>query len=127
MNLSEHVLFYHLTQEKQDRYNELMKRLGIPCSVVDPDFAENTLGSLLGYAGFPEPTAKPDAAFPGEMMIMAGFSSLRLDTLLASIRRGGLPPIPLKAMVTDTNVHWSLKTLFGHLLMEHMQMTGGKP
>ena len=126
MNPSEHVLFYHLAQDKQDRYTELMKRLGIPCTVVDPSFGENTLGSLLGYTGFPKPVSSPDAAFPGEMMIMAGFSSLRLDTLLASIRKAGLPPIPLKAMVTDTNIHWSLKTLFGHLLMEHMQMTGGQ-
>ena len=39
-----------------------------------------------------------------------------------ALRTSGIAPVALKAVVTDTNIQWPLKTLYGHLLLEHMQM-----
>ena len=125
MNHTEHVLLFNLKpQDRLAGYTDLLSRLGIAWTVIDPSLCENTLGSLLGFSGYPAPEQVSSEPLPGEMLILSGFSDLRLDTLLKSIRKAGLQPVALKAVVTQTNVNWPLKTLYGHLLLEHMQMTG---
>ena len=123
----EQVLLYHLqSAEKEQAYCSLLSSLSIPYSIVDPQAADNTLGSLLHRSGFPAPILSESTPLAGELMILSGFTELRLNTLLSRIRGAGLEPIALKAVVTPTNIHWTLKKLFGHLLLEHMQMTGGR-
>ncbi len=127
MNHTERILLYNLQPaDKCTRYQTLFEKLNIPAFVVSPDACANALGSLLGQPGFPAPISDPAESPVGEMMVFSGLSELQLDTVLRQIRAAGLPPVPLKAVATDTNIHWPLKKLYGHLLLEHMQMTGGR-
>ena len=53
---------------------------------------------------------------------MNGLSDLRLNMVLKALRASGIASVALKAIVTETNIHWPLKKLYANLLMEHIQM-----
>lgn len=53
-----------------------------------------------------------------QAMVMHGFTQKRLDEFLKSMRRAGLPVIPLKAIVTPYNVNWTFRALYEELERE---------
>ena len=53
---------------------------------------------------------------------MAGFRPGMLDAFLGGFREMGIAPIPLKAMLTETNASWTLERLHAALKEEHEQM-----
>lgn len=119
------VLLYNIQPaERQDALLALLDRLAMPHKIVTPADADQTLGYLLSHQGFSVTAPAPSSgtAPQGEMLILHGLSNLRLDALLKALRTSGIAPVVLKAVVTDTNIQWPLKTLYGHLLLEHMQM-----
>ena len=77
---------------------------------------------------------KPDFAVSDEdqpeitdkFMILCGFSRNRLNDLLAGMRRNKVPPVPLKAMLTETNCQWTVRQLYRELKAEHEFMTAQK-
>ena len=120
------ILLYNIQPaSREQEIKSLLRRLDFPYKDIPLNAGGYQVGSFLGLKGQTDPV--PDAApLPGEMMILSGLSSLRLDTLLKAFRAAGIPPVALKAMVTETNVNWTLNTLFGHLLLEHRQMTNAR-
>lgn len=68
-------------------------------------------------------------AFQEPMIVMSGFTSHRLNQFLLELRKKKLPPIPLKAVLTEHNRHWNSLTLFHELKAEHQAMhgTSGNP
>ena len=119
------VLLYNIQPaERQDALLALLDRLAMPHKIVTPADADQTPGYLLRHQGFSATATAPfsGTAPQGEMLILHGLSNLRLDALLKALRTSGIAPVALKAVVTDTNIQWPLKTLYGHLLLEHMQM-----
>lgn len=122
---NEMVLLYNIQPaERREIITTLLDRLSMPHKDVAQDEADQTLGYLLGRTGFTEtaPGVSDSLAPKGEMLILGGLSDLRLDALLKALRTCGTGPVALKAIITETNIHWSLKTLYGHLVMEHIQM-----
>ena len=72
-------------------------------------------------------TDAPEApAISEKMLILHGFSQQRLQELLAGLRKAKVPPIPLKAMVTEHNADWTLYELYQEIRKEHEMMTGQK-
>lgn len=115
------VLFYD--PEGGERANTLKTVLvcmGVRIkSVSGNDFAQ-TVGHLLGRAGFAQTQDTADA--PAEpMLVMDGFTSKRLDILLREMRTHGVS-VPYKAMVTEHNLPWTLRALYDELVREHEAM-----
>lgn len=64
--------------------------------------------------------------FADEMLVMAHLSSLQASQFLQSLRRLGVPPIALKAMLTPTNCEWNSLTLHNEISSEHAALEAGK-
>ena len=123
-SVKETVLLYNIQPAaRQDQILDLFDRLYLPYRVITKADADQTLGYLLGKSDFLEASSTDTASAPqGEMLVSSGLSDLRLNMVLKALRTSGIAPVALKAVVTETNIHWPLKKLYANLLMEHMQM-----
>jgi len=55
------------------------------------------------------------------MLILNGFVGKKLDALLAALREEKLT-VPLKAVVTEHNVSWTLAALYAEIVEERAEM-----
>lgn len=147
--IRETVLYF--TPEKKEyemKLKGVLVRMGIRIRIVTPDQVDETIGGLLGFSGWNagENTAegkteekKSEAGnesggadndhgsqmhkIADEVLVMHNFTSRRMDELLMSLRKAGVPRIPLKAVVTETNCRWSFYHLYEEIREEHEKMT----
>lgn len=120
------VLLYNFRDEARRRkVKALLFRLALPVREVQPAEQGHSLGYLLGL---PEaaPGEAPADPFAEEMLVMHGLSPRQFSGLLDGLRQQGIL-IPLKAVVTPHNVHWTSVALRRELAAEHAAMTGGAP
>ena len=121
------VLYY--TPEKSDA-DRLLKgvlvRMGIRIRNLTPEQTGERVGALAGFPDFEQQEAAECPVIPEKMLILHGFGNQRLQELLAGLRKAKVPPIALKAMVTEHNADWTLYELYQELLAEHEKMTGQK-
>ncbi len=135
--MRETILLFHFTD--QSRRNKLVKAL-LPLRVrVVADISEEDYKKPVGYlAGvkelsseggtmdlpeLPEEKPHPQKGIMGEMMVMAGFSSGRIDQVLRAVRKSGVP-VPYKAALTASNQTWDAYRLFEEIKSEHETMSG---
>lgn len=98
----------------------LLAQLGLRFHIIGPGQTGQTLGYLVGMEGFapqPEGTAAP--IVPEEVLLLKNFSGPRIDALLSGMRRAGVPPILLKAVITDHNIGWTFAALAEALRQEN--------
>lgn len=127
MLTKEAVLFYHPDPILAAKAGKVFQGLGVSAGTVGPRQMGQAVGFLLGMEGHAGDPAAPALPMPGEpLLIMSGFTRPRMDLLLSALREGGIPPIPLKAVATPTNVAWTLGALCAELRREHAQLHGGK-
>ena len=120
------VLYY--TPEKSDADRMLkgvLVRMGIRIRNLTPEQTGERVGALAGLSDF-EQEAAECPVIPEKMLILHGFGNQRLQELLAGLRKAKVPPIALKAMVTEHNADWTLYEPYQELLAEHEKMTGQK-
>jgi hypothetical protein len=122
----EMVLYYN--QKKSDKVRLLKSvfvRMGIRIRNVGPEQLNQTVGALAGLPGFQEESREQREVpvIEEEMMVLYGFGSRRLDELLAQLRRAKVPPVALKAVVTETNCNWTFYELYQEIRAEHEKMT----
>ena len=115
------VLCYNLQPEKLGRLRVLALRLGIGVRVVEPEQFALPVGALAGVTETPE-TVEAVEPFTDEMLVMAHFRPGMLDAFLNGFRQSRIPPVKLKAMLTETNAGWSAARLHREILAEHEQM-----
>lgn len=127
----ETVLYYTPEpSEKAAKLKGVLVRMGIRIKNISPEQAGETIGSLLGIAGYEKNSGENEAAekalpvMDQEMLVMHRFSERRLDELLMNLRKAGVPKIALKAIVTESNAGWSFGQLYEELLEEHRRMSG---
>ena len=115
------VLCYNLRTEKLAKLRVLALRLGIRLRTVMPEEFALPVGALAGVS---EPPAELPAVepFDDEMIVMAHFRRGMLDAFINGMRQSRVPPIPLKAMLTETNAGWNAVQLHDTILEEHRQM-----
>lgn len=53
------------------------------------------------------------------MLVFSGMTGEDIDVLLKAFKNGNVPFIPLKAMVTATNLNWSFEYLYNHVYEEY--------
>lgn len=128
--MTEKVLLYHFKgTDEAKRLQPVLLRMGIRVKMVEPEEYGVPLGILAGIKDFqPEEGGKtePEAGeedFPEQMMVMCGLAGNRVDELLNRMKKGGVPRIALKAMLTPTNQFWNSRELYHELKMEHEAMS----
>lgn len=114
------ILAINVRPEKLGKLRFLCLRLGIGVRVVEQRAFGCAVGELV--AGGAEPARGKWAPFTDEMLVMAYFRPGMLDDFLSGFREMGIAPVPLKAMLTDTNAAWTLERLHAALREEHEQM-----
>jgi len=125
--IRETVLYY--TPEKKEyeiRLKGVLVRMGIRVRTVAHEQVGETVGSLIGLpdcAGEEEGEEELTSVITEEILVMHNFSSRRMDELLRNLRKAGVPRIPLKAVVTETNCRWSFCRLYEEIREEHEKMT----
>lgn len=81
------------------------------------------VGALAGV--LPRNPDAPAAPLPGEMLVLAHFRPGMLEGMLQGLRAAHVPPVALKAMLTDTNAAWTAPALYAEIAREHAAMHGG--
>lgn len=106
-----------------DGVKKLCALRGLRLRPVDPGETGRSLNSLaLGKAS----EGVPAAPIPEPLLVLCGFSSAQLDSLLAALRKAGVPQGCLKAVLTPSNAGWTLSALYQELCRErHAMMSGG--
>ena len=98
------------------------KKLGKMQIVCPADFGQ-PIGALAGV--LPREPDAPAAPLPGEMLVMAHFRPGLLEGMLQGWRAAHIPPVALKAMLTDTNAAWTAPALYAEIAREHAAMHSG--
>lgn len=129
--IHETVLYY--TPEQSERVRKLkgvLVRMGIRIKNVTEEQAGVTVGELLGLAAYSasgQSLVAEEKTLPvqmdQELLVMYKFTGRRLDELLLNLRKAGVSKVELKAIVTDTNIGWTLGQLYREIKDEHDKMS----
>ncbi len=109
----------------KDRRNKLTRAL-LPLRIRLKEISKEDYGKPIGFlAGLkeldPGELVWTGEELSGELLVMAGLSSQRVDQVLKAIRKSGLS-IPYKAVLTASNQGWNVWELFQEIKKEHEQM-----
>ena len=115
------VLAIHFPAKKLAKLRMAAMRLGAKVRVVEKREYLNAVGSLTGDLGSFE-SFYDGEDFSGELLVFAHFSDAQLDLYLQAMRAAKLPPVALKAVLTDENKGWSILELREELQKEHEAM-----
>lgn len=116
------LLCAHMEPGRVMRLSMIALSLGFGFKVIEPREYDVPLGALCGDQDAPN---KPLPPMPvdAEMIVMASLSDSQVDALLKALRESGLAPIPFKAVLTETNRHWSFGMLCRELKTEHARLS----
>ena len=115
------ILTYNLDSLTRSGVQALCRYLGFHFkSVARSEFAL-PIGLLAGIPMKAPASPVPEAAFSDPMLVMCHLLGDQLDAFLQGLRAQGIR-IPLKAVLTPSNVGWSAPQLHAELLSEHEAM-----
>ena len=110
------VLLYNCSGEKFSKLKQIFAMLRLRMRVVGPDRYHISLEELAQGKGEPGEAAQP---LPESMLVFCGMGQ-------EVIRVANLPPIPLKAVLTETNRQWNTIQLHEELCKEREAMAAQK-
>ena len=124
--MRETVLLYNFNGERKKQLTKALLPLGFRLKAVAKEDYLKPVGFLAGLKDMEDNGSVYEGEeFQDEMMLMAGFTSARIDTLIGALRKNGVGRINYKAVLTETNKNWDSVSLFQELKKEHEYMTGG--
>ncbi len=109
------VLMYNCSGEEFSKLKQIFAMLRLRMRVVGPERYQVPLEELAQGKGEPGETVQP---LPETMLVFCGMGQALLNQVLEVIRVAKLPPIPLKAVLTETNREWNTMQLYEELLRE---------
>ena len=140
--MEETVLYYAPEQTAHaSSLKGVLAQMGVRILNLTPGRCGKKIGFLVGMEGFedmPEADGLPETAvtvqqaamrtesMTEELLVLNGFSEERLEELLERLKNAGVPKIGLKAIVTETNAHWTVYELYRQLQTEHWMMSLGR-
>ena len=116
------VLMYNCSEEFS-RLKQIFAMLRLRMRVVEPDRYHVSLEELAQGKGEPGEKAQPLAE---PMLVFCGLPQALLNQVLEVIRVANLPPIPLKAILTETTRTWDTRQLYAELLKEREAIAAQK-
>ena len=115
--IKQSVLLYNCSGHQWTKLHQMMIMLRFRIRVIKPEQYHLTLEQLAQGQGDALEENIPEA-FPESMMVFCGVNQAQLNAILNAIRLSKLPPIPLKAVLTETNLQWNSVQLRDELLQE---------
>ena len=109
------VLMYNCSGEQFSKLKQIFAMLRLRMRPVEPDRYHVSLDDLSYGKGDP---AEPASPLPESMLVFCDMGQALLNQVLEIIRVSKLPPIPLKAVLTETNRSWTTMQLYEELLKE---------
>lgn len=119
------ILSYNLPAKHLAKLRMAAMKLGVRVRPVEKREYLQSLGSFTGLLGTFE-SVYDGENFPEPMLVLCGFSQPMVNTFLTLLKATRLPPVPLKAVLTETNQGWNSLELHDELKQEHEAMTAGK-
>ena len=116
MKNSGSVLMYNCSGPEFSKLRQIFAMLRLRMRVVGPDRYQLTLGELAEGKG--EPAAEAGEAIPETMLVFCDLGDALFHQVLEVIRVAKLPPIALKAVLTETNRDWNTCQLYEELCKE---------
>lgn len=109
------ILMYNCSGAEFSKLRQIFAMLRLRMRVVEPDRYHISMEELSHGKGEPGETAE---RLPEPMLVFCGLPQALFNQVLEVIRVAQLPPILLKAVLTDTNREWDTKQLYAELLRE---------
>lgn len=123
--MEETVLLYNIDKTEPGKAMiSILKKLDVKVVIVKTKDLMNPVGYLLGNGDYKRSTDKIKEVPQDEMMVLSGFDDKQVDVLLQIFQKANIPFIPLKAIVTETNIEWSFLQLLNNVKNEYMHLTG---
>lgn len=116
------VLMYNCSGENFSKLKQIFAMLRLRMRVVEPNRYHVPLEELARGQGEPGEEATP---LPEPMLVFCYMGQALLNQVLAVIRVANLPPIPMKAVLTDSNRQWNTPQLYEELLKEREAIASG--
>lgn len=117
------VLMYNCSGEQYSKLKQIFAMLRLRMRPVEPDRYHVPLGELSQGKG---DSGEPAPPLPEPMLVFCGMGQALLNQVLEIIRISKLPPIPLKAVLTDINRSWTTTQLYEELLKEREAIAAQK-
>ena len=117
------VLLYNCSAPEFSKLKQIFAMLRLRMRVVGPDRYHISLEELAQGKGEP---GEPAEALTEPMLVFCGLGQALLEQVLEVIRLAKLPPIPLKAVLTETNRQWNTIQLHEELCKEREAMAAQK-
>ena len=109
------ILMYNCSGDKYSKLKQIFAMLRLRMRAVEPERYHVSLLDLSQGKGEPGEAAEP----LGEpMLVFCYMSQALLNQVLEIIRLAKIPPINLKAILTEANQDWDSKQLYEELLKE---------
>jgi len=109
------ILMYNCSGEEFSKLRQIFAMLRLRMRVVEPERYHVPLEELAQGKGEPGEAAE---RLPEPMLVFCGLPQALFNQVLEVIRVAKLPPIPLKAVLTDTNRTWDTLQLHAELVRE---------
>ena len=106
------VLLYNCSGSDFTRMHNIFSMLRLRMRPVTPDRYHVPLIQLAMGEG---ESGEPEEPFPEPMLVFCGLPDALLSQVLKVLRFSDLPPIPLKAILTETNQTWDSVKLHADL------------
>ncbi|MCR5786013.1 MAG: DUF3783 domain-containing protein [Eubacterium sp.] len=110
------IFLYNIEREKEKQIRMLCRAFETEVKKIKPEQAKESIGSLMGLEVNVEKTE--DIIPDEEMMLICGFSGMKLEAFLEGYKLKEIDPIKLKAVVTEHNILWSISYLYKELKNE---------
>ena len=120
------ILSYNLPAKHLAKLRMAAMKLGVRVRPVEKREYLQSLGSFTGLLGTFE-SVYDGKNFPEPMIVLCGFSQPMVNTFLTLLKASRLPPVPLKAVLTETNQGWNSLELHDELKQEHEALKNGQP
>lgn len=120
------VLLYNFSGERLSQVKMAVTLSKAASRIVEKESFCQTLGYLIGAQGYEECKNSECEDFGDELLVMSGFDSGDIDTLIKALRKCGAGRVALKAIVTPTNIDWNGVQLYKAVKEDHEKMNGGR-
>lgn len=118
------ILLFHVEPDKTKKIEAICRSFKINVSKVKMSSYSQQLGYLAGITGFNRQNVTYQGVeFPSEMLVFSGMHGETVDTFLEKYKEASIPPIGLKAILTQHNVFWTAEELYKELWKEHQSFS----